>query len=118
MTRGLVLTEGLRCTWTHEALDDLLERLPPVFGYWIADTIASPPDQSAAALDDKNSAAGPSVVQPEDVPETFERHGWQVAQFHSLKEQAVRLGADRTAELLAKRPPGEVEGVWFFRRAT
>jgi O-methyltransferase involved in polyketide biosynthesis len=118
VTRGLVLTEALRCTWTPEALDDLLERLPPVFGYWIADTIATPPDQSAAGLDDNNSAAGPSVVQAEDVPETFQRHGWQLAQFHSLKEQAVRLGADRTAELLAKRPPAEVEGVWFFRRAT
>ena len=38
VTRGLVLTEGL-VMLGRKAIDDLIERMPPMFTFWIADTI-------------------------------------------------------------------------------
>ena len=116
VTRGLVLTEGFAKRLGSEAMDDLIERIPSVFKYWIVDTIAPLPDVSPTAIERDNDRVEPTSP-PEDILDAFERRRWQPTRFRPLKDQALRLDSVRAAELVSVHPPGELEGIWLFQHA-
>jgi O-methyltransferase involved in polyketide biosynthesis len=111
VTRGLVLTEGLVMSG-REVIDDLIERIPPMFKYWIADTILPRFNVSSISSERENYRAEPAVA-PKDILDAFERRRWQPTEFRPLKEQALRLGEARSTGLAA-HSPGELEGIWLF----
>lgn len=108
--RGLVVTEALAARFGHEALDDLIEHMPASFRCWVVDTVAPPGPP-------RTDHPEPPAMSPADVLAAFERRGWRSKQFLPLTNQAVRLHRGRAAELVATRPPGDLEGVWLFQRA-
>jgi O-methyltransferase involved in polyketide biosynthesis len=111
--RGLVLTEGLAARFGLEALDDLIERVPPVFKYWIVDAVGPPRTPSTGAVDHRSDRA----VPPRDVLDAFVRRGWRPTEFRLLKDQARRFGEARMAGLPAADPLDEQDGVWLFQHA-
>jgi O-methyltransferase involved in polyketide biosynthesis len=111
--RGLVLTEGLAARFGREALDDLIERMPAAFKYWIVDTIEPPSAPSTNAGDHRSDRAVPA----RDILDAFVRHGWRPTEFRPLKDQALRLGEARTAGLAAAHPLEEQDGVWLFHHS-
>jgi O-methyltransferase involved in polyketide biosynthesis len=114
VTRGLVLTEGFAMRLGSEAMDDLIERIPSVFKYWIVDTIAPLPNVSSTGVGRDNHSVEPTGP-PEDILGAFERRRWQPVTFRPLKDQALRLDNVRAAELVSVHPPGELEGIWLFQ---
>ena len=113
VTRGLVLTEGLATRFGREALDDLIERMPAAFKYWIVDTI-EPPSAPSTNAGDASLGSGRSA---RDILDAFVRHGWRPTEFRPLKDQALRLGEARTAGLAAAHPLEEPDGVWLFHHS-
>jgi len=114
VTRGLVLTEGL-VVLGREAIDDLIEQMPPMFKYWIANTILPPFNVWSIGGERENYRAEPAVA-PNDILDAFERRRWRPAEFRPLKEQARRLGETRWTGHAAAHSPGEREGIWLFQR--
>ena len=110
---GLVLTEGLAARFGREAFDDLIERMPAAFKYWIVDTIEPPSAPSTNAGDHRSDRAVPA----RDILDAFVRHGWRPTEFRPLKDQALRLGEARTAGLAAAHPLEEQDGVWLFHHS-
>jgi methyltransferase (TIGR00027 family) len=76
--RGLVLTEGIAATFGPQALDDLVERMPPAFKYWIVDALEPPQAPSTGTADHRSDRA----VSPRDILDAFVRRGWRPTEFH------------------------------------
>jgi O-methyltransferase involved in polyketide biosynthesis len=109
VARGLVLSEALASTLERDALEDLLDRVPPVFQCWVVDTIAPTTPHFVSAQ---------STLSPDAIVDAFEQRRWRPVDFRPLRDQALRLlGDGRAAGLAAGGPRDEREGVWLFQRA-
>jgi O-methyltransferase involved in polyketide biosynthesis len=113
VTRGLVLTEGIATMLGRKALHDLIERMPPVFKYWIVDTIEPPRHLQAPGRTRDDGRA----YRPRDTVDAFASRQWRPTEFRPLKDQARRLDAPRATALTAATAPGDLEGVWLFQHA-
>jgi methyltransferase (TIGR00027 family) len=102
--RVLAISEGLLVYMTQDQVGSFARdlRSQPQFGWWLTDMI-SPIALRLMQKDADQSRVNRSVrllFAPEEGPEFFRQYGWEISEFRSCFDEALRLGRRFVSEAL------------------